>query len=66
MKTHRLPCGCHHSVGDREVWTAMCPAHQAEADAIHARWSEEHRATPPLPPRQERAPRIVTRVRRTA
>lgn len=42
MKTTRLPCGCRHTVGDRELWTELCPPHKAEADEIHARAQSEH------------------------
>lgn len=44
MKTHKHKCGCVSEVGDRERWVSMCTEHEAEFQAIHQRWAEEHKA----------------------
>lgn len=62
MKTAKLKCGCQFTLGDVERWTELCPPHKAEADAIHAQWAEQHRNTPPLPPRQELPARNTIRI----
>lgn len=43
MRTFRLPCGCVAS-RDREAILKMCPACQAEFDAIHIPYMAERRA----------------------
>lgn len=44
MKTHKHKCGCVSEVGDRERWVSLCTEHEAEFQATHQRWAEEHRA----------------------
>ena len=66
MKAARQSCGCTFLIGDIERWVEFCPAHRIEADTIHARCAEEHRATPHLPPKQASLNRNVTRIGRAA
>lgn len=44
VKTAKDKCGCVSEIGDRERWVSMCPEHEAEFQAIHQRWAEEHKA----------------------
>lgn len=43
MKTVKFKCGCTAEL-HREAWVELCPQHEAEFQAIHQRWAEEHRA----------------------
>ena len=49
MRTSKLKCGCEYSLGEREQWVRLCPAHQAEWAETHGRWAAEHAARAPLP-----------------
>jgi hypothetical protein len=43
MKTVKYKCGCTAEL-HREAWSSLCPLHEAEFQAIHQRWAEEHKA----------------------
>jgi hypothetical protein len=43
MKTVKFKCGCVAEL-HREAWVSLCPLHEAETNAIHERWKQEHKA----------------------